>query len=179
MSNLITVAELAEELGVSKQLIYYHSNKISKDFQIKNQSNQLVFSPSQADMMRGFISKKKPKTLKKDLKVEENLNKRDSNEFKRDLKENFPFKSQDIEDISKYLLEEKEDQIKMLKGVLKKKDERIDSLLEQLSYSQKLLDQQQQLEQYRNRLYLIQNSDIDAKESNGASNNKKWWEFWL
>ena len=52
-------------------------------------------------MMRGFISKKKPKTLKKDLKVEENLNKRDSNEFKRDLKENFPFKSQDIEDISK------------------------------------------------------------------------------
>lgn len=172
MSNLITVAELAEELGVSKQLIYYHSNKISKDFQIKNQSNQLVFSPSQVDMMRGFISKKKPETLKKDLKVEGNLN-------KRDLKENFPFESQDIEDISKHLLEEKEDQIKMLKGVLKKKDERIDSLLEQLSYSQKLLDQQQQLEQYRNRLYLIQNSDIDAKESNGASNNTKWWKFWL
>lgn len=65
MSNLITVAELAEELGVSKQLIYYHSNKISKDFQIKNQSNQLVFSPSQVDMIKGFISKRSQRIQKK------------------------------------------------------------------------------------------------------------------
>lgn len=90
MSNLITVAELAEELGVSKQLIYYHSNKISKDFQIKNQSNQLVFNSNQVDMIKGFISKNRTKDLKKD-----------SNQFKRDLKEDYSFESQRVEELSK------------------------------------------------------------------------------
>lgn len=175
MSNLITVAELAEELGVSKQLIYYHSNKISKDFQIKNQSNQLVFSPSQVEMMKGFISKKKSGNSNKDLNGKENLNKDNSNEFKRDLKEDDNFESQGVGDISKQLLEEKEEQIKMLKDILKKKDKRIDVLLEQLSYSQLLINQQQQLDQYRNKLYLSHNTDT---EKDKKYTNKKWWMFW-
>lgn len=161
MAKEISVAELAEELNVSKQLIYYHSKKISKEYQIRNQSNQLVFSQEQVDMIKGFIGNKQDDILKGGLKYDSDSKENDSNDFKTNLDT----------DAYKDLVQAKDEQIQILKDVLKKKDERIDTLLTQVSYSQRLIDQQQQLDQYRNKLYLSDNKEEQE-------NQKKWWEFW-
>lgn len=166
MSNEITVAELAKELDVSKQLIYYHSKKISKDYQIRNQSNQLVFNHEQVLMIKGLINKKDDIELKDSFKFE-NHSDGYSKGFKEDdnVESTFEIKA----DLA--LIEAKDEQIQILKEILKKKDERIDTLLEQVTYSQKLIDQQQQLDQYRNKLYLP--NDITKKQI-----QRKWWMFW-
>lgn len=174
MANLITVTELAKELGVSKQLIYYHSKKISKDFQIRNQSNQLVFNEEQVNIIKGFITKTEDTDSNEDSNLESHSNKQNSKVFKTNLKEEESMEFEFSNDSLKVMLEAKDDQIKILKDVLNKKDERIDTLLNQLSYSQRLIDQQQQLDQYRSKFYLA-NENIHEKME---SKNNKWWEFW-
>lgn len=174
MTNLITVTELAKELDVSKQLIYYHSKKISKDFQIRNQSNQLVFNEEQVNIIKGFITKTEDTDSNEDSNLESHFNKQNSKAFKTNLKEEEPMEFEFSNDSLKVMIEAKDDQIKILKDVLNKKDERIDTLLNQLSYSQRLIDQQQQLDQYRSKIYL---SNENTKEKT-ESKNKMWWEFW-
>lgn len=174
MTNLITVTELAKELDVSKQLIYYHSKKISKDFQIRNQSNQLVFNEDQVNIIKGFITKTEDTDSNEDSNLESHFNKQNSKAFKTNLKEEEPMEFEFSNDSLKVMIEAKDDQIKILKDVLNKKDERIDTLLNQLSYSQRLIDQQQQLDQYRSKIYL---SNENTKEKT-ESKNKMWWEFW-
>lgn len=121
MTNLITVAQLAKILGVSKQSIYNHSSKIPKESQLKNQANQLVFNEEQVNMLKSSLSKE---SFKIDSKVET------KEDYNRSIA----------------LLEEKENQIQSLKIALKQKDELIRTLSEQLSQSQRLVDQQQQLQ---------------------------------
>ena len=55
MKNL-SVQEFADELGVSRQLIYYHAKKIKEDDKVYDETNRLVFTPEQQLKLQSFMT---------------------------------------------------------------------------------------------------------------------------
>lgn len=55
MKNL-SVQELADELGVSRQLIYYHAKKIKEGEKVYDETNRLVFTPEQQLKLQSFMT---------------------------------------------------------------------------------------------------------------------------
>ncbi|PMB84726.1 HTH domain-containing protein [Dolosicoccus paucivorans] len=77
MKNL-SVQELADELGVSRQLIYYHAKKIKEDEKVYDETNRLVFTPEQQLKLQSFMTleddetqeSKESEDVLQDVKVE-------------------------------------------------------------------------------------------------------------
>ncbi|MHB0808053.1 MAG: hypothetical protein ACYCDV_01460 [Facklamia hominis] len=55
MTKKLTAQEFADELGVTRQLIYYHAKKINSKDKIY-EDNKLVFSPEQQDFLKSFMT---------------------------------------------------------------------------------------------------------------------------
>lgn len=161
--DLKTIKELADMLDTTKNRVAYQVRKLPDDG---------------VEIIDGvkYLTKQSQTAVIAAIKKLDGI---DLNSIKQDETTSEIDNSTRVVDVLNHQIELLQDQIQMLKDILKKKDERIDTLLEQLNYSQRLIDQQQQLEQYRNRLYLIQNQDTEAKESKGSAGIKKWWQFWL
>lgn len=56
MSKNLTAQQLADELGVTRQLIYYHAKKLPPQEKIYDNDNTLVFSPSQQNVISSYMT---------------------------------------------------------------------------------------------------------------------------
>lgn len=56
MSKNLTAQQLADELNVTRQLIYYHAKKLPKDSKTYDEDNTLVFTPDQQDILKSYMT---------------------------------------------------------------------------------------------------------------------------
>lgn len=79
MSKNLTAQQLADELGVTRQLIYYHAKKLPKNSKTYDDDNTLVFTPEQQDILKSYMTDTlKEKTSNKnekksEIEIEESL----------------------------------------------------------------------------------------------------------
>lgn len=72
MSKNLTAQQLADELGVTRQLIYYHAKKLPKNSKTYDDDNTLVFTPEQQDILKSYMTDTlKEKTSNKNEKKSE------------------------------------------------------------------------------------------------------------
>jgi len=126
----MTIKELADELGVSKQAIRKHLEKLPPTLSVTKKSNTIYLN---ADVSN-FVRKKVTRVTSKVTSNSSNL---DSNQTREDNRENNP--KSDRKTINNYEVE------KILNEQLKIKDKQLAEKDKQIQTMQKLLDQQQQL----------------------------------
>lgn len=69
MSKNLTAQQLADELNVTRQLIYYHAKKLPKDSKTYDEDNTLVFTPDQQVILKSYMTDTlKEKTTQKNEK---------------------------------------------------------------------------------------------------------------
>lgn len=69
MSKNLTAQQLADELNVTRQLIYYHAKKLPKDSKTYDEDNTLVFTPDQQTILKSYMTDTvKEKTIQKNEK---------------------------------------------------------------------------------------------------------------
>ncbi len=56
MSKNLTAQQLADELNVTRQLIYYHAKKLPKDSKTYDEDNTLVFTPEQQNILKSYMT---------------------------------------------------------------------------------------------------------------------------
>ena len=56
MSKDLTAQQFAEELDVTRQLIYYHAKKIAPEEKVYNDEGKLVFTPDQQEYLKSFMT---------------------------------------------------------------------------------------------------------------------------
>lgn len=56
MSKNLTAQQLADELKVTRQLIYYHAKKLPKNSKTYDEDNTLVFTPEQQDVLKSYMT---------------------------------------------------------------------------------------------------------------------------
>lgn len=56
IDDYLTAQEFADELQVTRQLIYYHAKKIPKNEKVYNKENKLVFTAEQQDFLKSFMT---------------------------------------------------------------------------------------------------------------------------
>ncbi|MGX7109008.1 hypothetical protein [Facklamia miroungae] len=56
MEDYLTAQEFADELEVTRQLIYYHAKKIPKEEKVYNKENKLVFTKEQQYLLKSFMT---------------------------------------------------------------------------------------------------------------------------
>lgn len=56
MSKNLTAQQLADELNVTRQLIYYHAKKLPKDSKTYDEDNTLVFTPDQQGILKSYMT---------------------------------------------------------------------------------------------------------------------------
>lgn len=122
----MTIKELADELGVSKQAIRKHLEKLPPTLSVTKKSNTLYLNVDVSNFVR-----------KKVTRVTSNSSNLDSNQTREDNRENNP--KSDRKTINNYEVE------KILNEQLKIKDKQLAEKDKQIQTMQKLLDQQQQL----------------------------------
>lgn len=143
-----TVKELANELGVTKQAIQYHYQKLPANYHQKNVKGNIEITSEAEQLIRNNVANKRRKivgkeTTKTDLFADKQgtTNKALSTVLERELK---------------YLKETSSQQINA-------KDKQIERL-------QKLLDQSQQLQlMAENKIKQLENKTIDEQERKGSS----------
>lgn len=126
----MTIKELADELGVSKQAIRKHLEKLPPTLSVTKKSNTIYLN---ADVSN-FVRKKVTRVTGNFTGNSSNL---DSNQAREDNRENNP--KSDRKTINNYEVE------KILNEQLKIKDKQLAEKDKQIQTMQKLLDQQQQL----------------------------------
>lgn len=77
MSKNLTAQQLADELNVTRQLIYYHAKKLPQNEKIFDDDKTLVFSPSQQNQISSYMT-----DTAKEPKVEMPINSKQKNESK-------------------------------------------------------------------------------------------------
>ncbi|MFL2134716.1 DUF536 domain-containing protein [Vagococcus fluvialis] len=122
----MTIKELADELGVSKQAIRKHLEKLPPTLSVTKKSNTIYLNADVSNFVR-----------KKVTRVTSNSSNLDSNQTREDNRENNP--KSDRKTINNYEVE------KILNEQLKIKDKQLAEKDKQIQTMQKLLDQQQQL----------------------------------
>lgn len=73
MSKNLTAQQLADELKVTRQLIYYHAKKLPKNSKTYDEDNTLVFTPEQQEILKSYMTDtlKEKNTQKIESKLEE------------------------------------------------------------------------------------------------------------
>ncbi|MGF3076236.1 hypothetical protein [Facklamia sp. P13055] len=56
MEEYLTAQEFADELEVTRQLIYYHAKKIPNEEKVYNEENRLVFTKEQQKLLKSFMT---------------------------------------------------------------------------------------------------------------------------
>ena len=73
MSKNLTAQQLADELKVTRQLIYYHAKKLPKNSKTYDEDNTLVFTPEQQEILKSYMTDtlKEKNTQKNQPKLDE------------------------------------------------------------------------------------------------------------
>lgn len=73
MSKNLTAQQLADEIKVTRQLIYYHAKKLPKNSKTYDEDNTLVFTPEQQEILKSYMTDtlKEKNTQKVEPKLEE------------------------------------------------------------------------------------------------------------
>lgn len=73
MSKNLTAQQLADELNVTRQLIYYHAKKLPKDSKTYDEDNTLVFTPEQQAILKSYMTDtlKEKNTSKEEKQISE------------------------------------------------------------------------------------------------------------
>lgn len=172
-----TIKQLADELGVSKQTIQYHYQRLPTKDQQKDSQGKNLISPLAESIVKNRISKFL-------------LAKNQQNDSKEPTKT-----SKEDNDLIATLRREVRDLKLERDKQLATKDQQISSKDRQIDHLTKLIDQQQQLQlttvtenrqlkehlQKLNDLIEISNpgqkQQVNDKEDR-THNNKNWWHFW-
>lgn len=178
-----TIKQLADELGVSKQTIQYHYQRLPTKDQQKDSQGKNLISPLAENIIKDRVSKP---LLAKKQQVS-------SKEPPKTNKEN--------DEIVATLRNEVEDLKSQRDKQLATKDQQISSKDRQIDHLTKLIDQQQQLQlatvaenrHLKERLRKLdgpvedsesieksQVAKTDGAKKQASENitNKKWWHFW-
>lgn len=180
-----TIKQLADELGVSKQTIQYHYQRLPTKDQQKDSQGKNLISPLAESIVKNRISKSL-------------LAKNQQNDSKEPTKT-----SKEDNDLIATLRREVRDLKLERDKQLATKDQQISNKDRQIDYLTKLIDQQQQLQlttteenkklkkNVQKLSNLIENTGFveknqEVKDNNGLLNkgkaiyksNKRWWHFW-
>jgi len=120
MSKNLTAQQLADELGVTRQLIYYHAKKLPKNSKTYDDDNTLVFTPEQQDILKSYMTD----TLKE--KASNKNEKKSEKEIEESLDSNIKIEEVD----KKNLNESKENKESHTIQNEEKTDEKVESSLE-------------------------------------------------
>lgn len=120
MSKNLTAQQLADELGVTRQLIYYHAKKLPKNSKTYDDDNTLVFTPEQQDILKSYMTD----TLKE--KASNKNEKKSEKEIEESLDSNIKIEEVD----KKNLNESKENKESHTIQNKEKTDEKVESSLE-------------------------------------------------
>lgn len=92
MSKNLTAQQLADELNVTRQLIYYHAKKLPKDSKTYDEDNTLVFTPDQQAILKSYMTDtvKEKNTSKEEKKIseKESVRTENSEENEKNMGEN-------------------------------------------------------------------------------------------
>ena len=92
MSKNLTAQQLADELNVTRQLIYYHAKKLPKDSKTYDEDNTLVFTPDQQAILKSYMTDtvKEKNTSKEEKKIseKESVRTENSEENEKNIGEN-------------------------------------------------------------------------------------------
>lgn len=120
MSKNLTAQQLADELGVTRQLIYYHAKKLPKNSKTYDDDNTLVFTPEQQDILKSYMTD----TLKE--KTSNKNEKKSEKEIKESLDSNIKIEEVD----KKNLTESKENKESNTTKNEEKTNEKVESSFE-------------------------------------------------
>lgn len=147
-----TIKQIAEELGVSKTAVRKKIENLGLSDKVKTDGNRIVIDERQERLIKSTFSQNETKTANSNLVSEKS--------------ETLQLLSDMVSTLTRQL-EEKDKQ-------LDAKDRQIEQLNERLAESQKLVDQQQQL----NAIVEQKLSLLEKKEEPPAEQQKKhWWNF--
>lgn len=172
--DLKTIKELAEELGVTKQNIQYHYQRLPKELQIKSRNGSNIINPKAKRIILGKVAKSSKENSGKDQQIS----------------------SKDDKQLIDRLIEE----VKYLKidkdKIISTKDKQIENLTNLLDQQQRLaLQDKKLLEEYKSEINGLKDPEISKQnyikeqminESKEVQNEveklksgpKKWWQFW-
>jgi len=133
-----TVKELADELGVTKQTIQYHYQRLSTKNQQRNSSGHILISPTAERLIRNRVTKNdKQRVDKEPTKSDKELTKNDKEDSR--LISLLEKRLEELKKSSDKQIGDKERQISS-------KDRQIENKDQQITDLHKLLDQSQRLQ---------------------------------
>lgn len=186
--NLKTIKELADELGVTKQNIQYHYQRLPKELQIKSSNGSNIINSKAKSIIVGKVEKNSKNISTKDQQTDSKIVANSSKEEKQ-LVARF------IEEIE-YLKSDKDKIISTKDQQISIKDQQIEKLTNLLDQQQRLaLQDKKLLEEYKaeiNNLKTLAMPSQDSKEEKTtnqeqdgenvvdmpAESPKKWYQFW-
>ena len=184
--NLKTIKELADELGVTKQNIQYHYQRLPKELQLKSSNgSNLINSEAEKIILGKVESGSKSNAKDQQISSKENL---------EDEKLDNPFINRLIKEVE-YLKIDKDKIISTKDQQISSKDQQIEKLTNLLDQQQRLaLQDKKLLEEYKEEIKELkslmvplredekdpmvqQSKDIDNIKEVPHKKNKKWWHF--
>lgn len=179
--ELKTIKELADELGVTKQNIQYHYQRLPKELQIKSSNGSNIINSKAKSIIVGKVEKNSKNIPTKDQQT-------DSKIVEKSSKEEEQLVARFIEEIE-YLKSDKD-------KILATKDQQIEKLTNLLDQQQRLaLQDKKLLEEYKaenDSLKALkmpaedtkeEQTDKQSQEVNNVSEPpieapRKWYQFW-
>ena len=156
MSKNLTAQQLADELGVTRQLIYYHAKKLPKNSKTYDDDNTLVFTPEQQDILKSYMTD----TLKE--KTSNKNEKKSEIEIEESLDSNIEIK--EVE--KKNLTESKENkEFNTIKNE-EKTNEKVESSLEKKLTNADSNDKTEIVTNVKSTLSNVKSDDMDDDEGN-------------
>lgn len=168
-----TIRELAKELGVSKQTIQYHYQRLSPKNQQKDANGRNVINQQTETIIRNKVTKalstnKSTNTNKENKEINDNPNTLTSSLITQ------------VEDLKK----DRDKQFATKDKQIATKDRQIDNLTKLLDQSQQLqlmaekkLQELQKIEQPQKDNNTNVTHDLD-EQNDTETTTKKWWQFW-
>lgn len=175
MSDYWTIADLAEELDVTRRTIRYHLQQIGGG-QEKNAAGMIQIS---AEERQALLLRIKGEEIQEDIS-----RKIDSkNERIKQLNEAVLYLKKLLEE-EKLQSQEKDQQLNQFKAMLEEKDRNLDLLSQQQQFMQdqlktqlQLLDQEQQLHLHtKSELDRSRQSRLELEEKIEAKQKTSWWQ---
>lgn len=167
MSNK-TIKEFSEELNITKQALHYRVKQLPSKNRQKNSQKIIVLTDEEQSIIKDLMG-----VDRQSVKENSQMDSQTVKEVKTDISINKDTKYNKKDNEYSLIMEAKQEQIDLLKELLKTKDERIDNLLNKVDTTNRLLDQQQ-------RLTMSLQTKIDyltVNETNDDNDAKKerWW----
>ncbi|MCR8969858.1 hypothetical protein [Facklamia sp. 7083-14-GEN3] len=88
MEEYLTAQEFADELEVTRQLIYYHAKKIPNEEKVYNDENRLVFTKEQQMLLKSFMTDTFDTPIDENIKDKDEVTKEESQHDNESIKNN-------------------------------------------------------------------------------------------